>query len=420
MKKLTRLRPALGNLPQGMLLFFVLIALVSIGNGFSDSIYGNYFREAYGMDEFWRSVTEWPRELPGMICLLVIAGLAGLGDLRIALVAQVLAFVGLTVLGLSTPPMLVMYVFLFINSLGMHMFFPLQDAIGMSLAEEGQVGRRMGQYASVRALVGFACAIVVYFGFRSGAFSYTTQVKPVFLLGSLGFLGAVLVAQLLIRRLKGQQLARVPGPKLLLRREYKYYYLLTVMQGVQKQIAYVFGTWVLLQILAQKQPYMSLLYIIVNLVCIFFMRLLGHWMDTFGIKRMLYVDALSFIGVYIVYGFAVLFLTTGWIPMDKGLILISVLFVLDRMSMQCGIVKTVYLRSIARSDNDVTRALSTGTSLDHVVAIAVSVPCGLIWKFLGPHWVFFLAALCSLVNVYVAWRVKPEEEAAEATRVRAL
>lgn len=406
------------SMPKAMTLFFVLMAMVAIGNGFSDTIYSNYFKDAYNMDAFWRGVTEWPRESPGMLCAIVIAGLGFLGDIRISLIAQVLAFLGLVVLGLTSPLLGVMYIFLFINSLGMHLFVPLQDAIGMSLAEPDKVGKRMGQYASLRSVVGFVCAIAVFFGTRAGMFSFTTQIKPIFLIGALGFLGAIIAAFALLKEFPGKnQEMESRKPKLLFRKQYRYFYLLTVLNGVQKQIAYVFGGWVLIDLLGQKADTMMILYIAMNLLGIFFLRLLGHWMDRFGIKRMMYMNALLFVFVYLVYGFSV-YGIGRWYSNSVAVVIISILFVLDRMSMQSGIIRSVYLRNIALSGNDVTATLSTGISLDHVVSMVVAPISGLIWNSWGPQYVFFMAAIVSLGNVYAAWKVKPEQEAAEAERYR--
>ncbi len=125
----------LQGIRKELILYFVLISATALANGLSDSVYSNYFKEVYHVTAFQRGLIEFPRELPGLLCAIVIGLLGFLGDLRLAFIAQILALIGVTVLGLFTPPFAVMLVFLFINSLGMHLFMPLQDAIGMSMAE---------------------------------------------------------------------------------------------------------------------------------------------------------------------------------------------------------------------------------------------------------------------------------------------
>ncbi|MEG1426735.1 MAG: hypothetical protein RSC76_03515, partial [Oscillospiraceae bacterium] len=137
----------------------------------------------------------------------------------------------------------------------------------------------------------------------------------------------------------------------------------------------------------------------------------GSWMDKLGIKFMMYVDALSFIIVYVLYGFVVWGIAEKTLPTSGWpVIVVYGLFVLDRLSMQVGIVKSVYLKSIAFHPEEITAVLSTGISLDHVVSILAAQLSGFVWVTFGPQWVFFMAAFLSLGNLFVAFRINPEED----------
>ena len=397
-----------GRLSRDMALFFIMIAFAALGNGLSDSVYANYFRDVYRVSAEQRALIEFPRELPGLLCMLVVAALSGLGDVRTSLLAQVLAAAGLTALGLLTPGFGVMLVFLFINSMGMHLFMPLQESIGMALAEPGQLGRRVGQYASLRMLVGFAAGLMVFFGFRRGFFSFHTPVKTIFdRRGRCGGGGCGGDDEQRRGRIRGRK------GRLVFRRDYRWYYLLTLLHGVQKQIAYVFGSWFIVDVLVKGPDVMSALMILAAFVSIFFTRGLGHLIDRLGVRRMLMYNALLFIFVYILYGLVVWGITASVVP-AAGLatVIIYALFITDRLSMQMGVVKSVYLKSIAVSEEEITNALSTGISLDHVVSILAAQALGQVWKLWGPQWVFFLAALLSLGNLLAAFQVKKQGQPA--------
>ena len=411
LKKIIHMRPEI-------LMFFILISAVALGNGLSDGVYSNYFKDVYHITAFKRGLIEFPRELPGLLCAFVIGMLGFLGDLRVAFIAQGFAIVGVLMLGLFTPSFSVMLIFLFINSMGMHLFMPLQDAIGMSIANQNQIGRSMGQYASVRSVFSLIAGLLVFFGFRIGFFTFSTSIKWIFLVAAGAFLCAAVMAVVMIRRIKPHR-AAPRKVKLFLRKQYRYYYLLTILHGVQKQIAYVYGTWVIVDLLLKKADTLALLSIVVGFISIFFFRKLGRWMDKFGIKPMMYVDALTFIGVYIIYGFVVWGITSGVLP-SQGLSvwIVYLLFVLDRLSMQIGMVNSIYLRSIAWNEDEVTSTLSMGISLDHVVSIIAAITGGYVWSKWGSQWVFFSAAAFSLGNLYVAYHVQPDKEKAVAEKMR--
>jgi hypothetical protein len=172
-------------------------------------------------------------------------------------------------------------------------------------------------------------------------------------------------------------------------------------------------------LLLKKADTLALLTITVGFISIFFFNRLGRWMDKFGIKRMMYVDALTFIGVYIIYGFVVWGITSGVLP-NHGLSIwiVYFLFISDRLSMQIGMVNSIYLRSIAWDHDEVTSTLSMGISLDHVVSILAAIAGGYVWTMWGSQWVFFLAAVFSLGNLFVANRVQPDKEKAMAEKMR--
>lgn len=412
MQKLKQKAVSKLNMKPEMIIFFVLIAIVAFGNGLSDSILANYFKDAYDISATQRAFIEFPRELPGILCVIVIGLLSFIGDLRVALIAQICSCVGIMVLGIFTPSFAIMLIFLFIYSMGMHLFMPLSDAIGMQLAEKDQIGKRIGQYGSVKTGIGFIAGFFVFVMFRYEYFSFTTPIKWAFIVSAACFMVATVLAIMLVKKAAPKK-TKFESPKkiFIFRKEYKFYYLLTVLHGVQKQIAYVFGSWVIIDLLLKGADIMSILIMCGSFLSMFFFKYVGKWLDTKGIKFMMYMDALSFIAVYTIYGFVVWLIVDNIIPTSTwAVMIIYVMFVLDRLSMQLGVVKAVYLKSIAVDQSEVTKALSTGVSLDHMAAIIAAQISGLIWTTFGAHWVFFLAAFLSLGNLMVAHQLDGKEK----------
>jgi hypothetical protein len=178
------------------------------------------------------------------------------------------------------------------------------------------------------------------------------------------------------------------------------------MYGVQKQIMMVYGPWVLIDILSKKADTIAILSIIGSFIGIFFIPAIGRWLDKFGVKKLLYADALSFIGVYFLYGFLSAGYVSGTIKtVGAPVFLAYIMFIIDRMSSQMSIVRTVYLKSIAVKDSDITPTLSLGVSMDHFVSIICAYAGGIVWINFGPQYIFFLAGTLSFVNLYVAKKV---------------
>ncbi len=315
-----------------------------------------------------------------------------------------------------------MLIFIFIHSLGGHLWYPLQDSLGLHLIRDnGSAGKLIGRFKGVSTAFGMLAGLVVFIGFRSGFFSFTTPIKTIFIFASVIFLAVLILLVTLMRLMpdkNGEPLAAgrwfsLKGRriKLVFNRAYRYYYALAIVFGVQKQIMMVFAPWVLIDLLGKKADTLALLTIVGSFIGIFFIPSLGRWVDRFGIRKMLYVDAFSFIIVYVLYGILSAGFNTGFLA-RTGLpvFFVFALFVIDRMSMQMGLIRSLYLRNIALKPEDIGPTLTLGQSMDHIVSITCAALGGLVWSVWGPQYVFFLAALMSLINYFVARKAVIRDE----------
>jgi predicted MFS family arabinose efflux permease len=394
-------------------IFFIIMALTGLALGLSDSVFANYFREAYDTDGFWRGVIESPRESPGIITLFIVASLSFLGDIRLAIIAHVLSVIGLVVLGFLTPPFAVMLVFLFVNSLGMHLFMPLGESLGLKLAGKSSVGTMMGRFSGLRTAFSMTAGILVFIGFRTGFFSFSpdTPVKLIFLISAALFI-AIIVLLFALQRIN-PEIGKSKKVKLIIRKEYSTYYLIAILFGARKQIMYVYGPWVLIELLGFGADMMAVLAILGSAIGIFFIPAVGRWIDKYGTARIMTIEAGGFFLIYAAYGVLSGFLHNNEALRAAGFIVIVafVLKMFDFMTMQFGLVRSVYMRKIAISEEDVTATLSLGLSLDHILSILCAVLCGWLWRALGPQYVFVFAALLAIANMAVArFCAKKEKE----------
>ncbi len=395
------------NLSPSLKIYFMILAFSALGVGLSSSVVlSNYFKEAYNVTAYQRGLIEFPRELPGVITILIIAALYFFSDIRIALVAQAFGIIGITALGLSTPQFSVMLIFIFINSLGMHMSMPLRDSIGLDIAGSENLGKVMGEYKGVFTAFSMVASMIVFIGFKFNYFSFTSKIKWIFILSAF-ILAIVFVLYIILEKKVDHKIKSNKKIKFIFRKEYKYFYILTTMFGVQKQIMIVYGPWILIEILGKRADTLAVLGIIGSFVGIFFIPRLGRWIDKYGIKRILYFDALSFIFVFFIYGFLATGFVTGKVQLIGIPVLIAYLiFIFDRMSNQMGMVRTLYLKSIIVEESDLTSTLSLGLSLDHIVSILFAYIGGLVWVNFGPQYIFFAVGTMSFINLYVANKVE--------------
>ena len=387
-------------------LFVMVLVCTALANGLGNCIFSNYFNEAFHIDSVQRGFIEIPRESPGILCMVLVAGLGFLGNLWMAVIAQVLVLIGLVVMGWMSPGYGMMLAFLFLNSLGMHLFMPLNDAISMDLAEQGKVGAALGRFKGVTTLMSMVSACLVFVGFRTGFFSFQSTVILPFVIGALATAAAIVLLCAMVPCMK-EMGDGVKNHKLLFRRQYMPYYMVTLAYGCQKRIKIVFAPWVIIQLLGQGADTVALLTIVTHLVGTWVAPVLGRMLDRLGVRKMLWVEA-----VYIALSFSVMGLLAGLLANGAFAVgswqtwLVFGAYVLCILFEQFNMVHSFMMRSIALDSSEVTRTLSVGLSVDHVMAILASPVMGLIWEGMGVQYVFYLAALSALFQVAAARMVE--------------
>ncbi|MDR0310517.1 MAG: MFS transporter [Acidobacteriota bacterium] len=389
-------------------IFILVSAFTGFHTGAVDSVISNYFKEAYGTTAQQRGLIEFPRELPGIFSLFVIAAFSFLRDIRTAIIAQALGAIGMAALGFFHPGFGIMLVFLFVFSLGQHMFMPLGDSIGLSLASKNNMGRILGLFNSARMAFGMIAGLVCFFGFRSGFFNFNTPVL-VYAICAIAFIACAILLMAMHARIGVEIESRTEASRMVFRKEYIRYYVICALFGGRKQIMYVFSPWVLIELLGFKTDTMSIIGVIGSFIGIFFIPLIGKMIDRLGCRFTMIIEAGCFVVIYIAYG-----LLSKWVNepavvvAGMGMFFVYVLIIFDRMSGQFYMVRSIYLKSIAIKPEDVTPSLSTGMAIDHGLAIIGAFLCGIVWDVWGPEYVFVIAAVLSAANMIVAYGVKKD------------
>ncbi|HTX72863.1 MAG TPA: hypothetical protein VMC79_08580, partial [Rectinemataceae bacterium] len=146
-------------------LFILASVLMGLGACVNSAVFNNYLKDVYALDVARRTFLEFPRELPGFLVSLFVAGLAVIGEVRIAMIANLAASAGMLALGWipASFPLMVSSVFVF--SSGQHVYMPLGNAIGMSFAESGSEGSVLGRISAANtiALVAGSVTLLLLF-----------------------------------------------------------------------------------------------------------------------------------------------------------------------------------------------------------------------------------------------------------------
>jgi len=386
-------------IPRELLLFGMAVFAVGIGVNIFDSTFNNFLDERYMVTPFQRSFLEFPRELPGFLVVFVSAGLAFLCSRRLGAVTMLLSVAGVLLMGFAAPTYALMAIWLFVYSMGQHMFFPLSSTIGMELASKGRTGKRLGQLNAVTNVAKILGGLLVVLGFRFMNFKF----EHTFVIAAVVF-G---VASIILFSMKRGE-AQPAKNYLRLHKEYKLYYGLITISGARKQLFITFAPWVLVTVFNQPTQIIASLLLIGGVIGIIFQPILGQAIDRFGERFVLTTEAVILIIICFGYGFA-----KSIFPENIAFLIVCGCYLIDQMIFSVGMARATYLKKIAREPDHVQSTLTAGVTIDHIFSISAAILGGIIWNVYGFQYVFLFGALLAAINFFVAGRVRvPSQEVA--------
>jgi predicted MFS family arabinose efflux permease len=380
------------NMPRDLALFFVISFAVGLAANLVDSTLNNYLNETYTLTGFQRSFLEFPRELPGFLVVFISALFWFLGSRKMGFFSLLLYAAGILLLGTISSTYGVLVIFLFIYSLGMHVFMPVATTIGMELAADGRTGHRLGQLNAVRNLAMIVGAGLVFLGFRYLHFTYSfTFILTVIVL---------VIAAAMMLAMSPQKVA-LSHSFLKLRKEYNVFYLLAMLSGSRKQIFITFAPWVIVTIYHKPTQTIATLLVIGGIIGILFQPLLGRAIDRFGEKTIITIEAITFVFVCLGYGFS-----GSMFSVNTAFIITCVCYLIDQVLMSVSMARSTYIKKIALQPTDIQPALSASVTIDHIFSISVALLGGVIWSKLGYQYVFLLGTVISVFNFFTARKMR--------------
>jgi predicted MFS family arabinose efflux permease len=381
-----------GSAPRELRFFVAASFVMGIGYSVVDSVFNNFLNERFALSGFERSFLEFPRELPGFLVLFVSALLWFLCSRRLGALSMLMGVVSSILIGFASPSYTVMVAWLFIYSLGQHLFIPVGSSIGMELAKDGKTGRRLGQLNAVRNVSAILGSLIVAVSFAFLGLKF----RHAFLIAAVAFA----IASVLMFMMKPKTAQR-PKMILKLRREYTLYYVLSVLYGSRKQIFLTFAPWVLVSVFHQPVQILATLMVIGGVIGIVFQPLLGWAIDRLGERTVLVLEAVMLVFVCLGYGFSKRFL-----PEHIAFLLACACFLLDQMLMSVNMARATYIKKIALDASHVQPALTSSVTIDHIFSISIALVGGAIWSAFGFQYVFLMGGIIAVANFFAALQIR--------------
>jgi len=379
--------------------FFLLSVLITgISYGLYKGILDNFLAEVVKIGEAERGVTEFFRELPGILLVFILAAFYMLSAESIFKMGAVVMLVGLGMHAALPATKVLTTLAICIYSIGEHMQIGMKSTLSLKYASPGKGGVALGTQTSVNQIGTLLGYLVVV-----AAFSLITSKQPYtefFILAA----GLALVSVLVNFKVSGKSETE-KNKRFYFAKKYKKYYMLEMFYGARKQVFLTFGPYVLILFYGANAAMVSLLFAISSVACFIFSPIIGKIIDRVGYKAVMIADTLILVVVCFFYGFA-----HHIFPMSVAFVVCCVNYVLDAVISLASMASNMYVKDISDNDDEVKATISTGVSINHVITIFIALFGGWIWKALGIETLFVCSAILGLLNSAYAASIKTKKQ----------
>ncbi len=376
--------------------FFLSMVTFGLAYGLYKGIIDNYLAEVVSMTSFDKGVSEFFRELPGLMLVFILAALYTFSAEKLYKIGSCVMMIGMAMQSVVPATRIMVILAIFVYSLGDHIQLGMRNTLSLEYAKEGRGGTALGLQNAVYqigTLAGYLVIIAVFAFLNTSVGLYRSVFAASTAIIGVGFISSL--------KMKGSSETDETKRRFYFRKKYTKYYMLEVFYGARKQIFFTFGPYVLVLFYGANAMTISILFAISSVCTFFAAPLVGKIIDRIGYKVVMVTDTLILVIVCFFYGFA-----HHIFPMHIAFIVCCVNYILDSVISLASMASNVYVQDLSDSREEMRATISTGLSVNHLITILIALFGGWIWQALGIETLFVLSAVLGLCNSAYAATIK--------------
>ncbi len=353
----------------------ILTLLATGGLQVARVIFDNFAVHIIDLNGHHIGIIQSVREIPGLLAFAVIYILLFVKEQRLASLSVLLLGIGLSITGLFPSfPGLIFTTLLM--SFGFHYFETVNQSLTLQHFSHKQaplVFGRLRAYASLCNIL-----VSIFFLIVAPHFSYNTLYL------SLG--GMIIVITLF--NFKKHPVIDSPviqQRKMILKKQYWLFYLLTFLAGARRQIFFAFASFLLVKKFNFSIQEIAALFLINNLINYFLSPLIGKCIVKFGERKVLSLEYIALIFVFC--GYAIV----------EDRYLAALLYIFDHIFFNFAIAIRTFFQKIA-DPADIAPSMAVGFTINHIAAVVLPVLGGLLW-LIDYRIPFFIGAGISMLSL---------------------
>ncbi|MCK8044411.1 MFS transporter [Shewanella sp. 1CM18E] len=364
------------NDPQKLLLWMTFI--MSLVFAVWQALLNNFVIERAQFTGAEIGILQSLREVPGFLAFTAIFVLLLIREQAFALLSLAVLCIGVAITGFF-PQVLGLYITTVLMSVGFHYFETVNQSLTLQWVDKQDTAAFMGKalaWRSAAALGGYGSIWLVMSWLK---LDYQWMYA---IIGSLGLLMVLTISYYFPNFNQGE----MQHKKIILRKRYWLYYMLTFFSGARRQIFMVFAGFMMVEKFGYSITQITSLFLINYVVNLLFAPAIGRFIGRIGERNALTIEYVGLIAVFVSYALV------------EQAELAAALYVIDHLLFAMAIAMKTYFQKIA-DPKDIAATMSVSFTINHIAAVVIPALLGFLW-LTSPQMVFYIGAgfaVCSLM-----------------------
>lgn len=369
-----------------------LLYVMSISMVFSFSAWmsllNNFVIEAASFDGSQIGILQSLREIPGFLAFTVVLVIIFVAQQRLVYISMIMLGVGVLLTGFY-PSAMGLYVTTVIMSIGFHYLETLNQSLALQWLSKDKAPIILGKITAAKSFTSLIVFILIYLMMKY----YSIEYRYVY-----AFFGGITLIVGVISWITFEHFEDevVQEKKIVLKKEYWLFYVLTFFAGARRQIFIVFAGFLLVEKFGVDVHNMVALLFINSVLNMYFAPKIGRFIARFGERITLRLEYIGLMLVFVSYAFV------------ENLYFAYFLFVIDHILFSMAIALKTYFQKIA-DPKDIASASAVSFTINHIAAVFLPALLGLVWLY-SNSLVFIIGASVAFMSFVLSHFVPKEPQ----------
>ncbi len=340
-----------------MYLYLIVLTISStMGLQAWRTLFNNFAVEVAGLNGQQVGMIQSVREIPGFLALLTVFVIIFIKEYRLSALSILILGLGVAATGFF-PSYAGLLLTTLVMSFGFHYYETTNMSLTLQYFDEKTSPWVFGKQRSYAAATNVAVGIFIYLtAFR---LDFT---KMYLLVGGLIMLAAIWG----LTRNPSDTTLVPQRKKMIFLKKYGLFYFLTFMAGARRQIFMAFSVLLMVEKFNYTVQEITILFVINNVINYYLSPLIGKSIIRFGERKVLSLEYLSLIFVFLAYA------ATG------SKLIVALLYIFDHIFFNFAIAIRTYFQKVG-DPRDIAPSMAVGFTINHIAAVFLPALGGLLW-----------------------------------------